>query len=53
MRNKLVKFKRKGQEIFGKVITLLADFPGYYAVFLIKAHGEEIPVLSYDIEFLD
>jgi hemolysin-activating ACP:hemolysin acyltransferase len=53
MRNKQVKFVRKGQEIFGKVITLLADFPDYYAVFLIRAHEEEIPVLSYDIEFLD
>ena len=53
MRNKQVKFVRKGQEIIGKVITMLADFPGHYAVFLIKAHGEEIPVLSYNLKFLD
>jgi hypothetical protein len=53
MRNTPVKIVSKGKKVFGKIIATIVDFPGYYSVFLVRSRGEDIPIISYKIEFLD
>ena len=46
-----VRYRRDGEWRLGHIRTMLADYPGYYAVFLIQDIGskEEMVVDSRDV----
>jgi hypothetical protein len=54
MRKQRVLYRRSGQTCAGTILALLADFPGHYAVFLVRdiCTRSEYVVNSRDLVYL-